>query len=215
MLPSARAKKSRSEQNRRAYLRKLLNERFTKPLPVTVQDSAAEPIIEASNSYYPHLVCHFLEGEPECLRLGDCLELEARDFAVLMGLPPYSCTLLSLPTFFEEWPKLSAALLGVMLRAYLERCEGLVARIARLDAYELIHELNEEMSQLKRQYNALSKAQVRRRQATNVIVAGNKRWIARVMQYTWEDIVALKQGKEVLLATTLERKWILGNRMTC
>ncbi|KAJ3529899.1 hypothetical protein NMY22_g8803 [Coprinellus aureogranulatus] len=208
-MPGGREK--RSEENRRAYLRRRgiqhLNEP-TQPIPERILKLSESVIIAPG---YSKLFSSFRDGR-DILGL-DEMDIEEADLEVLTGEPPYPPEIVSLSAFSDEWPSISAAMHGYATRRYLGRCDALVtASIKTKDhvlIFELIRDHDNLFSEYQRIIDALRAFQQDGEHAQSLIAQQNSRWYSRLIRYSHQDIEMLRKGGGELLKGVMERKWQL------
>lgn len=144
----------------------------------------------------------------------DELDIEGEDFETLTGLPPYPQPIVSMPSFQEDWPKISAAMHGYATRRYLEALGKFINSSTARREFILIFDLFQQRECLEFRYEILSKTYQEYIRlglhADATLARHNMIWHCRVMEYNREDIEALKEGYGKFLQAISERKWGLG-----
>ena len=207
-----RAKEVRREQNRRAWQKKRNRELLMKDPPALPDHVYEEATAEMSQVDHARIFKQFCEGR-DSLGIGN-VDVGEDDFDALIGPSPYPASLTSHSGFFRDWPILCAALHGVMARRYLSYCDQLIHRCLQFPDTHIITGLHATHQDLIVSYNRVTVG-ARRLFALGdkvgvVIATHNKRWIARVLVYTAEDMVALREGCSNLVRTLSDRKWKIG-----
>lgn len=143
---------------------------------------------------------------------GGC-DVDADDFNMLIGPGPYPINITSSPNFTEIWPILQSALHGVQVCRYLAYCDDILGRCKRLPAWHIFAGLNETYDELVVEYNKIAVAarhhSERGEDPEACIATHNMRWISRIIVYIVDDMVAVKEGTDVVLRTLCDRMWTI------
>lgn len=108
-----RAKEVRRRENHQAYARRKV---VVVPEPSEVIQALSSMEI-GEDSLFEHLYAHYsiVSGPLEV----SGTTLTDADFKIMMGHPPYPSHIIGLPSFEENWPKISAVLHGYATRTFI------------------------------------------------------------------------------------------------
>lgn len=209
-LTVRRAKEVRRVQNRRAWRKKRNKELLHQDLPTVPQAIRNQAKVEISSAEHKRLYGEFCEGR-DSIELGGDFNIDADDFDILIGPGPYSTAITSNIKFSEHWPKLSAAIHGLMAYRYIAYCDEIVNRCHRYPSHHLISGLYSIHHDLVLQYNQLTVASQRFFSEGDkpglALAKQSGKWISRLIVYTVEDMEALRGGCGSLMRTLTERRW--------
>ncbi|KAJ3525102.1 hypothetical protein NMY22_g10712 [Coprinellus aureogranulatus] len=203
------AKERRKKQNRRAWRRKRERERLHDEPPAVPRVVRQNSAMKMSDSENKHIFDEFRQGR-ENIQIGE-LEIEWEDFNMLIGAPPYPSRVTLNPDFAMAWPTLRSALHGIMAYRYHNYCNDLIQRCKRPNSTpgHIRAILESTYKDLVLEYNRIAAAAQQcfhEGDRVGVSIANqNTIWVSRVMIYTVDDMVTVREGCGTLVRTLADR----------
>ncbi|KAJ3525067.1 hypothetical protein NMY22_g10731 [Coprinellus aureogranulatus] len=200
------AREARQAQNRRSYLKKKERELLNRDPPTIPKDVYKQATSLMSGVRQLKVFQQFCEGQLR-LELRN-LDVEWEDFDMLVGAPPYPNKITSNPHFKKEWLELRAALHGFMAHRYLFYCAELTNKCQQSSATQILELLDSNYNELVLEHSKIQLAEAALLEedvAEQAIATLNKRWIARIMVYTVEDMVVLREGLKKFVESLAQR----------
>lgn len=181
-------------------------------MPPSIREQAAMTL---SSEEYIAIYNNFCDGR-DTIELQGELIVDEDEFDKLVGPGPYPTYITSNPNF-ADMPKLHSALHGVMVHRYLAYCEDMITRCHKFPEWHMYSGLYSTYNELAMEYNKTTKTARRyfeegKHGATSIAVL-NGRWISRMIVYTVDDMVSVKEGRERLLGRVCERRWRLRHSL--
>jgi hypothetical protein len=198
-----RAQETRRKQNRKAYAKRKI---IVIPEPSEVVQALSSMEI-GEDSLYEHLWVHH-SFTPGPLELSGATLTDA-DFEIMMGHPPYPSHIISLPSFENDWPKISAAFHGYATRIFISEQEKWTKEAVVRDRASLSSELTKSYRILTEEWEQFG-VDVREHRdhdclPTEFIAFQNRLWTSRRLMWLVEDLENLAKGTEALFTALQAR----------